>query len=625
VYTYLLFAVQTPAIEIPIRRFLAAHATKLLPGTLSSQPALTSYGDFLLVTWHVDTVSPACRKRINPGVLTHSSKGLFFSNGYCAEAVVDCSGDRSHDDSAAVFRIVSTSNGRLSLASSLGGVGSCTYLHNSGKCAYCWSTQPPAIPTFYANNQELGITVVGNRPRLVHCASRLTNSTVLRSDYLPEYISAGFAVSGHTIYQDTHAIPPNRSLRVDCNGPHLMPYPLDPLPEIDQACPLFEKGSMLAQLLADSCWPAKAIGQSTLWLSGGKDSRAIACALSDASASVDTFTFGLADQKEAFSASIVASAAEWKHEIYPQLIISDPLRAAAHCNAATDGLGIAFAHQYDFDYDVSFVGSRPSFHGHGHLLRGGFARTMMRERRLLQAAMHNYFCSTLCSSTTSAFISGILSTWESDRSSFFKEYRELLYYSNLDFRLGLFSAPSTLDLTAKTFMVYPLLDERVARFASSLYTFDKVSERVLFAALTMLCPHLAELPLYGESWRFERFGPETKYVDGDSNFEAGFGRRRPREPCKTLAPDINGLVFDIPHLKSGKHGQLKAAYILESSIRDKLPDILVADFLRDLHSIASGGQLEGSTTRSLSTDEFLRLQMVNRVFIASTLYDLRWQ
>lgn len=389
--------------------------------------------------------------------------------------------------------------------------------------------------------------------------------------------------------------------------------------------PLEEKAANLAQKLRDACWPARAVGRSRLFLSGGKDSRALSCALSGEN-EIFAFTIGSISSGEGFTASEVATRLGCAFETRTQAVISDALKAAANSNRSTDGLGINFAHQFNFRHDLDFLEGLPSFHGHGHLLRGGFARTMAGDTSKLTVGLYNAFLSPFAADAAHSIVIPHIDNWLSYRKEHFRDGRDVLFYSNMDFRLGLFTAPASLDLTSRTFMVYPLLDERVARYASSLSVFDRVSERVVFGAMQMLAKDVTELPLFGEIWRFDRSPDKRDFVDSDHNFQEGFHLRQPREATKLSELNVHKTAFtydaDKGHIPPT--GKQAASFVLDSTRRNQIEDLVHPYVFDELVSLASSGRNTSEHAKRDANTRFNLNSFINRVFIASTLYDLRW-
>lgn len=621
-YAYVLVSIADSSYAEEVGRF-PVLAANVLPHEYRTEPEILRFGQTLyLFLWKSRVATPTYRERVNPGVVGNKDSGWFFTSGYTRAGVLYPSGPGSVP---AIFDTIRPTADGIRLSASTGGVGANVWISPDATRATCWSTQPPAITTFYAKNRR-GLCAIGNRPRLVYAASTLSTGYQVDRDYISKYIVAGFAIDGTTPFANTLAVPANRALTVDQGQPRIVPYPLGPSPAIPQQQPLEEKASSLAQLLRDAVWPAGVSDESALFLSGGKDSRTLASALTPYAARVSAFTMGSSKYGEGRTASVVAARLGAAFRTRQQKVITHPLKAAAASNLATDGLGIPFAHQYNFVQDLEELKGVPSFHGHGHLLRGGFARTMAKKPEVVKKQFYESFISPFVKPGSTQAEVACLDRWWEQRKVDFRDGRDLLFYSEADFRLGQFRTASTMELTSKTFMVYPLLDERVSRFAAGLAVFDRVSERVVYGAIRELNRGLADTPLFGDIWRFDRDQDKRDFVDSNHNFQDGFADRQPREVNKetALIGSRDNLVYDADRAENINTIQLTADFVCKSSIAPMLRRMLLPEIMSEIEQRAQRGQ-HGSYLAKLDASTRFNLNaFILRAYIAATLCDLRW-
>lgn len=636
-YAYVLFSIADQSYTSEIEAF-PSIASKLLPDTYNPVPLRYNFDNkFVLFAWYQNQDPEGVRARINPGLSHHPAKGYFFTSGYAAEGMVDEKprflASRMLDTQwprpsrgKGIFDLIAVSSDGIRLKDSPGGIGACVWVSPDNSRSVCWSTQPSAIPTFFAKNRS-GYCVVGNRPRLVHGASILSHGHKLDREYVSKYLVSGFALDGKTPYRNTVALPFSRSLEVEQSNYKIAPYLLDLPAETPQTTPLSKKADKLATLLSEAMWPATVMPESQLFLSGGKDSRTLACVLkSIAPNRVNAFTLGSIERGEGKVAAPVAKRFAKRFSTRTQAIIADPIKAAIVSNNSTDGLGINFAHQYNFRQDLSDLRGLPTYHGHSHLLRGGFARTMNGDKQTLRNSLRGSFLSPFVKEGAKSWGDQFLTDWENERAKAFRDGRDILFYGQQDFRLALFTAPSSMDLTARTFMLYPLMDERVARFAASLSVFDRVSERVVFGAMQKLAKELTDLPLMGEIWRFDKYPEKRDFVDSDHNFQEGYALRQPEAPNKLaeLNADLAQFIYDADNNEPLDRRRIMASTVLDSSMRTEIAGIVAPEVMDEFNSVAATGR---STDYLNGLDVNTRFNMrsfMNRVFIAATLYDLSW-
>ena len=72
-------------------------------------------------------------------------------------------------------------------------------------------------------------------------------------------------------------------------------------------------------------------------------------------------------------------------------VLGDVCRPLTHSLQVTDGLGMASTHQYNFKINLDHCKNGPAYHGNGHLLRGGSARTMNGNKSFLDEQFWKIF------------------------------------------------------------------------------------------------------------------------------------------------------------------------------------------------------------------------------------------
>jgi hypothetical protein len=121
-----------------------------------------------------------------------------------------------------------------------------------------------------------------------------------------------------------------------------------------------------------------------------------------------------------------------------------------------------------------------------------------------------------------------LTNWLDKTLEAYPDPRDMLFQAHLEQRLWSFTNANLLEMYSEAFIVYPLLDERVARFAGALNCFDRISERVVFGAIASMAPEIANIPLFENTWRFDRSPDKRDFLDSDHNFQQGYVARQPQ-------------------------------------------------------------------------------------------------
>ncbi|TQI72706.1 hypothetical protein FHT98_0418 [Bosea sp. AK1] len=613
-YAYLLFSIKNPAYLPEIHSFIAS-ASSLLPPGFSTAPVVVQPSDEYLLCYWAAPYAAHHAKNVNPGH-TECPNGTFFCSNYAARDILG--------PENGISKISKVNSGQLSFDQSPGGVAAWVWIAADAKSAMSWSTVPSAITTFISKNRD-GFCVSGNRPRFTYAASTLSTGYRPASDYLPKYISSAFAFDGETPYPNTVALQPSTAALLQNGCYSAVNHPTPRIDNIPQTRSLEEKSEALAQLLRGACWVAQ-VTPASLFLSGGKDSRTISSAFRGLGIDgVTAFTFGNDTTGEGETASLVAGEAGFSFTYKTQRIVTDPLKALTNALKHSDGLGTSFAHQYHYDSDLSFTAARSSFHGHGHLLRGGFARTMKQDgdyiEKFIRSAFISPYVTRHASETTTRALNEYL---QKKLPAIAREPLDNLFLSNRDYRLGLFSAPSALELTSKTMMCYPLLDERIAQFAAALSVYDRISERVVFGAITKLAPSVADIPLFGEIWRFDRDHGRTNFVDSDHNFDAGYEKRVPQQANKFthLTTPQSALQRDADNFPAVERKRQIAELVMDSRVWADVRPCLTADLQAEISLRALGrpSDLSGKG----HNEQFAINAFLDRVGVAAAIYDIRW-
>lgn len=602
-----------------VKAFLST-AYRILPDGYAPDPQIMELSDrFVLAVWTPIKSGGLEDEASNTGLLKHADGAALAYAGYAEAGVLDGAIPRIFD------LIGSQSQDRLLLADSPGGLGMYMYVSPDHRAAYAWSTQPPVVPAFVAKNRR-SFSAVSNRPRLAFAASVLSTSLrPMSRGYLSRYLTAGCAIDGTTPYPNTFATPGNASLRLQDGSYEVKGPVLERREAIPQETSLETKSEELAALLSAACKPIAALGPAYLFLSGGKDSRTVAAALHSLNADITPFTYGNSGNGEARIAEQVSKAVGWEFETQDMDIICDPLRAAARSHRVTDGLGANFAHQFNFAYDLAFTQSQPAFHGHGHLLRGGNARTMNGQRDYLASLLDRSFVSIHVTEDCARSTREALQSWRASRQPVLRDGRDILYYAHQELRLWVFTASNLLDVTSKASMVYPLLDEKVAQFAEALSAFDRVSERVVFGSIKQLSPAIADIPLYENIWRFDRDPNRTDFPDANHNFQDGYEKRRPVNTSRGM-DTLNGpgaFNRDADYVEGYDRNRVAAAHVLDSILWPEVRRLVTSEVATEIENRAVGKKTDGRGNADRNAvftfDAFL-----DRVFLATTLLDGTW-
>lgn len=612
--------------NLNVENFLPQLQTYLPAAYKKSQMTIwtSSNNKFVCVSWNNFNVEyESCKSYSRQPMISHPVKGKLINSGYTHKDLLNADNINTFPkvfDYIKINQPVSVSlkestAPRIKLSNSLGGISTYSWISADESVSVSWNTQPPAFPLFVGKNRD-DFCVVGNRPLLVAMASYLsTEQRTFNKSYLSSYIVSGYAQDGQTIYENVRMMPANTSITCESGKWRYTDSPLSGPDLIPQVTPLSDKSAILADALIKACDPLHDFESSIFWMSGGKDSRTLASIVSALKIKTQGISYGL---RESDYAKLVAEKCGSEYRVHKTHVLTNPIDAARVSNKDTEGLGIAAAHQYNLYY-TSLAPELPILHGHGHLLRGGFARTMSTDVDLL---LKKSFIGNFTTEQANTKVLSDLKRWEKTRD-FSGDLRDKLYWANHDLRLGAYTAPNILDLSGKSLVVFPLLDEKVVRIASGLSMFDKIYERVLFGAIKQLSPELSELPLFSDQWRFDRSPEKTDFVDSNHNFQEGYIKRMTRL-LSTVSEKRDDFIRD-SNVRNADSMKIRNEFIISSSIYKELTDILQPDVISLIKSRAQGSTDPEKLVSSLDKNGKFELNaLLNRVFIAATLYDLDW-
>jgi len=608
--TYVLFSMSTPKYAVDIRRFIkqARHCLPCSPENVE----IIFRDSLILAFWRNKNLEPHF-SRVNPGAINSANGATAICSGYAARGVLD-------GTSPSFFGLCDDSDEKFLLKNSPGGIGSWVFLSDSGSTAYAWSTQPPAMTTWYGANRR-GFSVVSNRPKLAFAASVLSDTLILKEEgYIADYLTSCYSVRGLSPYKGIRALRSGHMLRVTNGRVEDVRGPLLPRERIPADRPLFEKSEELADLLVAATWPLSQCQEPFIFMSGGKDSRTILSAMLASLTKFRPFSFGVTGAQETEVASEVVKASGMALQVMPMNIISDPRKAAAYHLERTDGLGLNFPHQVEFCYPLRFLEGRPSAHGHGHLLRGGNARTMSKDIHAACNQLRNGTISEYVSDDTSLPNRLALEEWIERTLEVHRDPREMLFHAHADQRLWSFTNANILEMYADAFMVYPLLDERVARFAAALTAYDRISERVAFGAITLLSKEISNIPLFDNIWRFDRSPGKKDFLDGAYNFSDGFLARQPRSLDRGVFRRASETAFsyDADRLEFPSKSDAIAQAIIEASSWPSVSDMLSPEFAK---AIRLGNVFDTSHSRdvAIANKRHVRNAFPWRVLVAAMM------
>ena len=427
------------------------------------------------------------------------------------------------------------------------------------------------------------------------------------------FLSLGYPVGAATPFRGVRALGAQRQLTV--TGGRLV---VTAVRDADAGAGSSEQ---VAAALVEAVQPLGELGVPVeLSLTGGKDSRLIAAALTAAKVPFQARTHGFASHPDVIVAAMIASRLGLEH------VITEPRPAApqqapdeadvlARLRSAvlvSDGMLSAFENVGRPDPQVATAPVQTGGHG-GELLRGGYAPAAWTDRRptarawseargaelfrrmvtrrlgLLRPAAAGEYLASL-TPFAAALPRGPLRTLDD------------FYLAN---RAGRWSAAARQGYLIRETLVQPFFADRVVRAARAVPLRDRVTDRLHRDVLAALCPELLELPLAGSGWKS---GPQPPPVRAAATTgpasAAGAGSGSGTADWRRAYGDQMARVLRDYALDQGAAGgmfELIRRSAAERALRPPQQDSHAAWALATLAALLSGDWLNARERRAADT------------------------
>jgi len=335
------------------------------------------------------------------------------------------------------------------------------------------------------------------------------------------FLSLGYPVGAATPFRRVRALGAGRRLRVT-GGRLIVTRARDEETEGDRPAGTGQAAAQVATALVETVRPlGQAVAPVELSLTGGKDSRLIAAALTAAGVPFRARTHGFASHPDVVIAGMIAGRLGVEHTVTEPRPPGTPdeadvlgrLRSAV---LVSDGMLSAFEN----------VGSgvRPATKdppradepvqagGHGgELLRGGYAQAAWRTPAVLgamrAAELFRRMTTRRLSLLRPAPAGAYLASLAPSAAAMARRPLPALDDFYLVNRAGRWSAAARQAYLLRSALVQPLFADRVVRAARAVPLRHRMSDRLHRDVLALLCPELAGLPLAGSPWHGEPRAP----------------------------------------------------------------------------------------------------------------------
>jgi Asparagine synthase len=371
------------------------------------------------------------------------------------------------------------------------------------------------------------------------------------------FLSLGYPVGAATPFRGVRALGPARELAVTGGRPLMTAAS-------DESTSAGSYG-MVADALVEAVQPLGELGVPVeLSLTGGKDSRLIAAALTAAKVPFRARTHGFASHPDVVVAAMIAGRLGVEHVVTTprppapeqapdQADVLARLRSAV---LVSDGMLSAFENVGRPDPQVTVEPVQTGGHG-GELLRGGYAPAAWTNRSPARAwseargaelfrRMVTRRLSLLHPAAAGEYLAG-LAPFAATLPRGPLRALDDFYLVN---RAGRWSAAARQGYLIRERLVQPFFADRVVRAARAVPLRDRITDQLHRGVLAALSPDLLDLPLAGSGWKS---GPRTPPVRppaagpaGASDWRRAYGDQMARL-LRDYALDLGaaGGMFDL--------------------------------------------------------------------------------
>jgi hypothetical protein len=357
------------------------------------------------------------------------------------------------------------------------------------------------------------------------------------------FLSLGYPVGAATPFRGVRALGGDRRLRA-ADGRLVTAQARDEVAADGTA-------ASVATALAEAVRPlAQGAAPVELSLTGGKDSRLIAAALTAAGVPFRARTHGVADHPDVVVAGMIAARLGVEHMVTEPTAPgtadeADVLRRLRAAVLVSDGMLSAFENVGWPDPQVSAAPVQVGGHG-GELLRGGYAQAAWRTPAPLGAAaaaeLFRRMTTRRLGLLRPAAAAAYLASLAPGAAALARGPLAALDDFYLVNRAGRWSAAARQGYLLRSPLVQPLFADRVVRAARAVPLGRRMSDQLHREVLASLCPELglelAGLPLAGSPWHGELRTPANVLAA-----PAAIGDWR-RDYGEDMAGFLRGYVLD---------------------------------------------------------------------------------
>src|SRR5580700_45559 len=337
-----------------------------------------------------------------------------------------------------------------------------------------------------------------------------------------------------------------------------------------------------------------------LSLTGGKDSRLIAAALTAAQVPFRARTHGFASHPDVIVAAMIASKLGIEH-VVTEPRPATPERAPDEADVlsrlrsavlVSDGMLSAFENVGRPDPQATTEPVQTGGHG-GELLRGGYAPAAWTAHRPARAwseargaELFRRMVTRRLGLVRPAAAGAYLASVAPFAASLPRGPLRTLDDFYLVNRAGRWSAAARQAYLLREPLIQPLFGDRVVRTARAVPLADRITDRLHRGVLEVLCPELLDLPLAGTGWKS---GPRTPPVRATAAAAGATGADWRRAYGDQMARLLRDYALDLG--AAGGMFEIVRRSAAERALAPPQPDAHAAWALATLAALLSGDWL----------------------------------
>src|SRR5699024_9072695 len=441
---------------------------------------------------------------------TNESNEIKYSYGQVSFAT---SGDFLYEEEV-IFEEFLKAKDRNEYVSNIGGMNTFSILE--GKNFKAWNNVTRVEPIFWSENNDR--IVVGTKSILVHLLSQNNRTPIYNVSSMFSFLNNGFYADDNAPYDNLNVLEANRCIQIIDNQ-----IKIDPIDDFEDnlysLTPTIEDYDDLAEAYLNSfLFIKKAKIQLATGLTGGKDSRMVAAALTHLGIDFQAQTTGFKTTPDVVVAQMIAEKLDIPHKY------KEPSAGKSHLstdlfartvNTIKNTEGSLYSYENVGGADRVFNPKDMMFGGQGvENLRGGYARKHQFsdkghvERFMLNAFMKykDYFMLHEIEQYTQ-FIKHFIY----EESGHLKA-NDILNHFFLKYRTGRWSSSSRSFYTTVSPAYSPLFENQLVKKAQTLDTIHGANDDILYNLLQRIAPELLEIPFADDRWSFESKHPYHKYA-----------------------------------------------------------------------------------------------------------------